>query len=554
MTTFHGPSPQNEPGIGPLTFGGFLADLAARYRDRLAIVYAPADGKRVAWTYGELHEHSRTMAKALIAGGVTRGTRVAVLMGNRPEWVAGVWGTAMAGGVAVLFNTFATARELDHLLRHSDTTIALTEQALLNHRFVEDILDLCPDARTAPPGAIFSAVYPFLRRIVAIDTEAKGAVEPWQDFVSGGATVPDAVLDAVLAATVPIEDGIIIYSSGTTSLPKGVLHRHRAPMLQSWRHGYREQFTPEDRVLCGLPWFWTAGFAAVLGATLATGGAVIGSDHFHAAHAIRLIEQERVTCVQALPNQAQEIQAILHETPHDLSSIRRQLYRLTGEPAPNGEPRPADYASYGSSETFTSATALPDDAPPEEKSTYGRLIAGSSMRFLDPATGEPLAPGQEGEIALRGLTLMRGYVKVPPEDVFDDEGYFHTGDLGFFDEKGLLHWTGRVTSMIKTSGANVAPVEVEEVLESHPEVKRVAVIGIPDPVAGELVIGCVVLSSGATVDENSLREHTRVRLSSYKVPRRILFFDEEEVEFTASEKVNLNALRDLVTKRLEIDS
>jgi acyl-CoA synthetase (AMP-forming)/AMP-acid ligase II len=554
MTTFHGPSPQNEPGIGPLTFGGFLEDLAARYSDRLAIVYAPAGAERLAWTYRDWHEHSRAVAKALIAAGVTRGTRVAVLMGNRPEWVAAVWGAAMAGGVAVLFNTFATERELDHLLRHSDSSIVLTERALLNHRFAEDIVDLCPEARTAAPGAMFSGAYPFLRRIVAIDAETKGAVESWPEFLSGGATVPDEVLDAVLAETVPIEDGMIIYSSGTTSLPKGVLHRHRAPMRQSWRHGYREQFTPEDRVLCGLPWFWTAGFAAVLGATLATGGAVIGSDHFQAAHAIRLIEQERVTCVQALPNQVQEIQAILHQTPHDLSSIRRQLYRLTGEPAPNGEPRPADYASYGSSETFTSAAALPDNAPVEEKSTYGRLIAGSSMRFLDPATGDPIGPGQEGEIALKGLTLMRGYVKVPPEDVFDDEGYFHTGDLGFFDEKGLLHWTGRITSMIKTSGANVAPVEVEEVLDSHPDVKRAAVVGVPDPVAGELVIGCVVLCQGATVDENALREHARAGLSSYKVPRRILFFDEEEVEFTASEKVNLNALRELVSKRLEIDS
>src|SRR4029077_21249792 len=140
----------------------------------------------------------------------------------------------------------------------------------------------------------------FLRHIVAIDAEAEGAVEAWPDFVSGGATVPNEVLDAVVPATVTVEDGIIIYSSGTTSLPKGVLHRHRAPMLQSWRHAYREQFGPEDRVLCGLPWFWTAGFAAVLGATLASGGTVIVSDSFSAAHAIKLIEQERVTCVQAL--------------------------------------------------------------------------------------------------------------------------------------------------------------------------------------------------------------------------------------------------------------
>jgi fatty-acyl-CoA synthase len=552
MTTFHGPSPEDEPGIGPLTFGGFLDDVAARHGDRLALVYAPAAGRRVAWTYRDLHEQSRAAAKAFISAGVTRGTRVAVLMGNRPEWVAAVWGAAMAGGVSVLFNTFATSRELDHLLRHSDTTIILTEQALLDHHFVEEILDLCPEARRAGPGEILSPRYPFLRRVVVVGTETERDVERWDDFVSAGGAVPDEVLDAVLAATNPIEDGMVIYSSGTTSLPKGVLHRHRAPMLQSWRHAYREQFTPDDRVFCGLPWFWTAGFAAVLGATLASGGAVIATDHFDAAHALQLIEQERVTCVQALPNQAQEIQKILEGAPHDLSSIRRHLYRLTGEPAPNGEPRPADYASYGSSETFTSATALPDDAPVEELSTYGRMIAGSSMRFLDPASGESLGPGEEGEIALKGMTLMRGYVKVPPEDVLDGDGYFHTGDLGWLDERGLLHWTGRITSMIKTSGANVAPIEVEEALEVHPDVKRAAVIGVPDAVAGELVIGCVVRRDGAVVDEDALRTHVRSCLSSYKVPRRILFFEEDEVELTASEKVNLTSLRELVTKRLGI--
>src|SRR5262249_11637325 len=121
MTTFHGPSPQHEPGIGPLTFGGFLEDLAARYNDRLAIVYAPAEGQGLAGTFRELYEQSGAIAKALTAAGVSRGPRVAVLMGNRPEWVAAVWGAAMAGGVPVLFNTFAPPRELDHLLRHSDT-------------------------------------------------------------------------------------------------------------------------------------------------------------------------------------------------------------------------------------------------------------------------------------------------------------------------------------------------------------------------------------------------------------------------------------------------
>ena len=127
----------------------------------------------------------------------------------------------MAGGVAVLFNTFAPPREIDHLLRHSDTTIVVTERALLNHHFVDGILDLCPEARTATPGGILSARYPFLRRIVAVDTAAEGAVERWNDFVSAGRAVPDEVLEGVLAGTGPIEDGIVIYSSGTTLVTQG---------------------------------------------------------------------------------------------------------------------------------------------------------------------------------------------------------------------------------------------------------------------------------------------------------------------------------------------
>lgn len=551
MTTFTGPPAEREPGIGALTLGGFLREVTLRFGERRALLYAPPEGTRGVWTYNELWDQVRAVAKGLVAAGVSRGTRVAVLMGSRPEWVAAAWGAAMAGGVVVPFNTFVQRRELAHLLRHSDSAVVLTESALLRHRFVDDILGLCPDARTSDPGKIRSADFPFLRNIVAVDAEERGAVQSWQGFLASGAGIPDELVDGIMRETVPSEDGIILYSSGSTALPKGVLHRHRDAMLQCWRHGHREQYDPEDLVYGTPPLFWSAGFAAVMGATFACGACLLLPSYFNADHVLGLIEEERVTILLGVDNHMAELRAANERSARNLSSIRRDAYRLTGPLPPPGAPRPSHRASYGSSETFTSATGLPVDAPPDERATYGRLIAGSSMRILDTDTGKPLDVGQEGEIVLKGLTLMPGYVKVPPEQTFDDEGYFHTGDAGWIDEKGLLHYTGRLTNMIKTSGANVAPLEVEGVLMSHPHIQRAVVVGVPDPIAGELVVACVVLRPGAELLEGEISDYLRDKLSSFKIPRRILFFSsEEELPRTGSDKVNVPAVRSLVSELL----
>ncbi|MDT3442243.1 MULTISPECIES: class I adenylate-forming enzyme family protein [unclassified Pseudofrankia] len=551
VITFTGPDPATEPGIGALTFGGFLDELVARFGERPALVSSPSGGRRVEWTYGELRERAREVAKALVAVGVDRATRVGVLMANRPEWIAAVWGAAMAGGVAVPFNTFVEQRELDHLLRHSDVSVVIAQTEFLRHRFVDDILELCPEARTAAPGGIRSADYPFLRRVVRLDGEPTGALQGWDTFVAAGADVPDSVLDGIIAETRPIEDGVIIYSSGTTSFPKGVLHRHRGPMLQCWRHAHREQYTTDDRVYCGLPLFWTAGFAAVLGGTLGSGACLVLPPYFDADDALRLIEEERVTVAQIVGAHDVQLQAAYQRLPRDISSIRRDVHRITGEPAPGGAPRPANQASYGSSETFTSITAIPYDAPIVQRHTYGRLTAGSSIRVIDPETGETHGVGEEGEIILKGPSLMRGYVKVPPEDLFDAEGFFHTSDLGWFDEDGLLHYTGRLSNMIKTSGANVAPLEVEGVLLGHPDIARAVVAGVPDAIAGEIVVACVVTHAGATLTEDDVRQCLRGSLSSFKIPRRILFFSSvDDLPRTSSEKFNLPAVRALAIELL----
>jgi fatty-acyl-CoA synthase len=428
----------------------------------------------------------------------------------------------------------------------------ITQASFLNHRYADEIVELCELPADVRSESIRTPKYPFLRRLVALDAHGEGAVQPWNDFLATGDAIADEVIDAIVCETTPTDDGIIIYSSGTTSLPKGVLHMHRAAMLQSWRHGYREGFTPDDRVYSELPLFWTAGFAAVVGATLSRGACLVLHPRFEGDDALRLIEEERATILQMLPHHDGDLREAYARGKYDISTIRRDQHRITGEPSP-GKYIPSQ-AAYGSSETFTSATALPRDARAEDLDSHGALIAGSSIRIIDGMTGDALGPGQEGEITLKGLTLMRGYVKVPPEETFDSEGYFHTGDAGWIDERGLLHWTGRLTTVIKTSGANVSPLEVEELLATHPDVKGVVVVGVPDPLAGELVVACVVARVGSAVSEDDVRKFLRPSLSTYKVPRRVLFFADDELPKTGSDKFDVNAARAIAADRLTTEA
>jgi len=169
---------------------------------------------------------------------------------------------------------------------------------------------------------------------------------------------------------------------------------------------------------------------------------------------------------------------------------------------------------------------------------------------VDDDSGEPRPAGVTGEIRVKGPTLMKGYLKVAPEEVFDPDGFFATGDAGFVDEEGRLHWVGRTTDMIKTGGANVSPVEVDNELLRHPGLHSALTVGVPHPTLGEMVVVCAVAQPGSGADEESVRGFLRGRLASYKLPRRVLFFTADELVLTGNAKIRADALRRLAAERL----
>ena len=521
-----------QPDASRLTLPRFLDDIAARHGPRVALRFEARD-----LTYARLREEARALARGLLAAGVARGEHVAVLFANRPEWAIAAFGAALAGAVIVPVNTFATPDERAFILEHSDATMLLHQRTLLGRDFAAEL-------RSAPRP-------PQLRFVACWGEQGF----PQLPHDSATASLLDAQLAAIEASISPSAPALLIYTSGTTARPKGVLHRQQAPVIQSWRFAELMDLTPDDRVFTAQPFFWTAGIAMSLGATLAAGATLLLQETFEPGAALALIERERATTVHAWPHQEKSLAEHPAAASTDLCSVRKVEF---GNPLARLIPLALDewgsYGSYGATETFTLASAFPARAPAELRhASHGPLLAGNELRIVDPVNGALLAAGEHGEIAVRGPTLMLGYWKQPREACFDADGFYHTGDAGWLDAEGHLHWRGRLTGLIKTGGANVSPLEIEEAMAAYPGVKSAHAIGVPHPTLGEAVVLCVVLSEIARasgIELAAVREFLRSRIAAYKLPRALLVFDASDVEFTGSQKVALAPLRERVLARL----
>ena len=510
-----GPPLSSEAGIGALTLGGLLQEATARHHRRPAMAF---DGQ--SWTYDDFERDVRRLAGGLLAAGARHGTHVAVVMGNRPEWVEAAFAVALIGGVLVPVNTFYEPPELEYVLDHSDAEVVLVQPEIAR-RPIADMIDK------------LAANHPRVRHVACLETPS------WDSLLAGADDVSDSQLDAAASRVSAQDDAVIFYTSGTTARPKGVLHAHQPPALQSWRFAQHLCLDPDARVWSAFPFFWTAGFCMVMGATLAAGGCLVLQDHFDPGDALRLLEAERVTTPHAWPHQLAAMEDHPDWARHDLSSVRQvEAFTSFGRhPTVHVEDAWSPRAAYGLTETFTIISSLPCNTPPDERIGSGLVLPGNVVRIVD------------GEICVKGATLMKGYYKVAAEECFDADGFFHTGDAGELDDAGYLYWTGRVTDLIKTGGANVSPVEIEEALVRHPGLKAALAVGVPHPTLGEEVVVCAVAHEGNAVDEEDVRTFLRGKIASYKIPRRVVFVADADLDFTGSAKIRTEKLRALAAQR-----
>jgi acyl-CoA synthetase (AMP-forming)/AMP-acid ligase II len=536
-----GPPLAAEPGLGALTLPGFLRAVTTAYAEREALVLGD-----VRWTYADLWERAVEVARALRACGIGKDGRVGVLMTNRPEWIAAVWGTALAGGVAVTLSTFSTPPELAHLLQASAVSVLLFERDVAATDFATVLGDLAPR----------SPVFPFLRHLAMVGDPLPGsAIDTWTEFLARGAGEPRELVDATAETVRPSDTAVLFFSSGSTSRPKGILSAHRGVCVQLWRFRRMYGVGPADHVRCWTAngFFWSGNFGMALGTTFASGGTLVLQRTFDARAALDLMAAERVSLPLAWPHQWAQLEGAPNWHDTDLSAMRfvDADTPIAHHPTVTTTWREPGHA-YGNTETFTISTCFPAGTPPETHGgSSGEPLPGNTVRIVDPLTGAVVPRGESGEICVKGPTLMLGYLGTPLDETLDAEGFFRTGDGGYVDDAGRLFWAGRLTDVIKTGGANVSPLEVDEALAGFPGVRVAHTVGVPHETLGEVVVACVVPHEGAGLDAEEIRTHLRARLARYKVPRHVLFLTAADVRLTGSSKIKSADLRELATRRLK---
>jgi fatty-acyl-CoA synthase len=526
------------------TLGALLDEMTALRPHAEAVVF---QGRRL--TYGELSERSTTLARALLGTGVERGDRIALLLPNRPEWLIAAFAAARLGAVTVAISTFSTPREIAWTLEHARPRVLITMEAYRGRPYLGAVTDLCPELTRAAPATWRSERWPELRAVVSVEGRRPEGAHGWDDLFAGAAEVRPAALTTAQTAVTPSDVAFVLYTSGSTATPKGVMLAHGALIANGFDIGERMRLTGADRLWLSVPLFWSFGSANALPAIFTHGGTLVLQESFEAGEALALLEHERCSVYYGMANMARAILEHPDRRRAGLASMRTGLtiglpedVQMTME-AVNA---PELCNVYGLTETYGNcAVTDAHDSRDLRLTTQGRPLPGMQIRAVEAGTGRPLPPGEVGELRVRGY-LTPGYYREPEQTraAFDPEGWLITGDLGLLRPDGRVSFRGRLKEMIKTGGANVAPLEVEAVLMSHAAVKQAYVVGVPDQARGEVGVAAIELREGVDATAEALTAWCRERLASYKVPARIVFRKADEFPRTATGKVQKPRLRE----------
>jgi acyl-CoA synthetase (AMP-forming)/AMP-acid ligase II len=546
-------------GSGPATFPDYpptvaalLRDSCRRHPDNLAVATPDA---RV--TYRELERRSARLAALLVRHGVGKGSVVGILLPNGVEWVIAWAAITRVGGIAAPVNTFYQTPELAMMLRHADVRVLITCATLPPHDYLTRLTGIAPELeRFQAPQPLMLPSFPQLRHVLLYD---RAPAPAWAQQVPDlDADSPDPTLADVVQAmendVVPSDPQLITYTSGSTGEPKGVVHGN-GPLLRQGRNlAAMSGLVPSDRIWTPMPLCWVGGFSFTLLRALSVGAAFVTQARMDAGVALGLLARERVTCVSAWPAIGTTLLAHPDYPGTDLTALRLGSF----SEARSSDRRPVDpslaVTSLGMSETagpHTFWTAAEDwtGSPEEFRGAFGHEIPGISHRIVDDA-GRDVAERVEGEVLVRGYSLMLGLYKRERHDVLDADGWLHTGDRGYFD-RGWFFYTGRSGDLIKTKGANVSPSEVELAIGKLPGVRQAFVFGIDQLTHDQEVVALVVPEDegSALVAESVLLSQLRDQLSSYKIPRRIGLIDAASVPYLTSQKADRRALATIAAER-----
>ncbi|MFF2508173.1 AMP-binding protein [Streptomyces sp. NPDC058067] len=527
----------------PLTIPRLLADAAAKHRENLAVV----DGDlRV--SYRELADMVFRTARAYIASGVRPGDRVAVWAPNRIEFMLAMLGAQSAGACVVPINTRYRGQEAAVILGRSRASVLVFAGGFLGKDFSAMLRDaVAPEARPGETGPVPGL--PALKTLVDITAERSAAhTLAWPDFLSRADQISPEQGAETAEAVAPEDVCDIMFTSGTTGVPKGVMSAHRQTIgvARVWATG--AELSPADNYAIVNPFFHGFGYKAGMIAALEAGSTIYPLPTFDVDQVLSLISAAGISVLPGAPTIFTSLLDHPRLAEFDLGSLRFAIAGAATVPESLFQRMRDELGfetvaqAYGLTECVVATQSRPNEDPAHVAETTGPAVPGIEIRVVD-AEQKSVPVGQDGEIVLRGDNVMLGYFE--DEDAtraaIDSEGWFHTGDVGRLDEHGCLKITDRIKDMFIVGGFNVYPAEVENTLGAHPDVSESAVVGIPDARLGTVACAYVVPRRDARPTPEDIIAFCRTRLANFKVPNKVVLID--ELPKNASGKIMKTDLR-----------
>ena len=539
-----------------MTFSEVLDRVAEEFPDQYCFKYTTLDYTR---TYAQFREDVDRFARALVSLGVKAGSKVAVWATNLPAWYITFWATVKLGAVLVTVNTAYKIHEAEYLLRQSDTHTLVMIEDCLDSNYAEIINTLCPEIQSTAPGEPLRAKrLPFLRNVITVGFKMAGCLT-FDEAMERSELVSRERVARMAASVRPSDVCNMQYTSGTTGFPKGVMLTHYNVVNNGKCIGDRMGLSTADRMMIQVPMFHCFGMTLSMTSSMTHGTTMCPMPYFSAKSSLACINQEKITCFNGVPTMFIAMFNHPNYKKTDFSHMRTGIMAGAGCPPelmrraaqPDEMNMTGIVSVYGQTECAPGNTMSSwTDSLEVRTETVGYAFPHVRCKIVNPETGEEALPGENGEFCAKGYNTMKGYYKMPnaTRDTVDEEGWLHSGDLACRDENGNFRITGRLKDMIIRGGENIYPKEIEEFIYTHPAVRDVQVIGVPDKKYGEEILAAIILKEKGSLTEVEMLEYIKASMARHKVPKYIEFVD--SFPMNAAGKVLKYKMREDAAKRL----
>lgn len=540
------------------TIGEMLNRIARTYPGSDALVSVH---QGIRYTYSEFLDRMNDLARGLMAIGVEKGDRVGIWAMNHAEWVLTQCATAKIGAIMVNINPAYRTYELEYVLKQAEVQTIIVQGSFKTSDYIGMFCEACPEVCSSHPGHLEGEKFPFLRNAIFMGEEDHPGMFRWSEIIERGHSVS---MDELVAReeSLDFDDPInIMYTSGTTGFPKGVVLSHHSILNNGYIIGEGMNFSEKDRLCIPVPFYHCFGMVLSNMACMTHGSCmVLPSPTFNAEDVLKTVQEERCTALHGVPTM------FIAELSHpDFPSYSMKTLRtgiMAGSPCPvevmkevNRKMNMSEIVIvYGQTETAPGVTMTTTRDPLERRvTTVGRVFPHTEIKIIDPKSGKIMPRGEIGEICARGYCVMKCYYHNPSAThaTLDENHWNHTGDLGTIDEEGYVKIVGRLKDMVIRGGENIYPREIEEFLHHHPKIADVYVVGVPDIKYGEELCAWVMVEKGQILTEDEVKEFCRGKIAHFKIPRYVMFVS--EFPMSISGKIQKFKMRETSIKALGLE-